>query len=66
MGSQKTQLTGRNLAALLIAGVFCLTIITVAAMLTKTDGALLAGCVGAISACLAYGAGKFPLGGGGS
>lgn len=57
-------LTGRNLAALLVVGVCCLTIIACVAMLTDTDGALLAGLVGAIAAALAYGAGKLPLKGG--
>jgi len=57
-------LTGRNLAALLIVGVCCLTTIAVVALLTDTDGTLLAGLVGSITAALAYGAGKFPLKGG--
>ena len=54
-------LTGRNLAALLIAGVCCLTVISVVASLTGTNGMLQASVVGGICAALAYGAGKFPL-----
>jgi len=55
-------LTGRNLTALLIVGVCCLTVISVVASLTGTDGMLQASVVGAIVGALAYGAGKFPLG----
>lgn len=55
-------LTGRNLAAVLGVGVVCLTVISVVAMWTGTDGMLQASAVGGIAAALAYGAGKFPLG----
>ena len=57
-----TYLTGRNLAALLIVGVCCLTIIGVVAMLTGVDGVLLASVVGGIAAVLGAGAGRLTLG----
>lgn len=57
-----TQLTGKNLAVLLVVGICCLTLIGVVAMLTGVDGVLLASVVGGIAAVLGVGTGRLTLG----
>lgn len=64
MGNQRLRLTGRNLTFLLTVGVCCLTVISVVASITGTDGMLQAGVISGIAGALAFGAGKFPLKGG--